>query len=293
MTRRPSSLTSCSGHCWCRWSDRVRALVRRAGAIGTVIGRAPRGDLPVAEIMRDCVQAEAPSGDRILLHVPSGTYLRLDASASTIFDLLVEYGDRSNAAANLADRYDIPVERAEIDVGSVITTISRLRASRASHGRRPGITGMRRTLREWWSLPARLRLDVVRTTAVVVVAEIGLRTTDIARLADLMRVPLATQMADIPTIAPLDRSRLTSGEERLQWATGWTLDRWVYDGTCLRRALVSGFFLRRHHPVLRLGLIGEGQNAHAWVEAEGMSFDASGVTDTFVAVDRDLRGRAD
>ena len=55
----------------------------------------------------------------------------------------------------------------------------------------------------------------------------------------------------------------------------WVLRRWPFGDTCLRRGLVTGFFLRRRSPVLRLGLMRDGVTSHAWVEAEGCSYGAS------------------
>jgi len=108
-----------------------------------------------------------------------------------------------------------------------------------------------------------------------------------------MQVPLAAAgnpEVMSPNEGPGDRvddadasaiARLSLREQRDYVATMWVLDRWLYDGTCLRRALVSGFFLRRHDPRLHLGLIDDGETSHAWVEAEGMTFNAVPVTGTF------------
>jgi hypothetical protein len=232
------------------------------------------------------VSAQAPSGHRILLHVPSGTYLKLDESASAIVDLLAKYGDAPVVAEALARQYSISPERANADVTSVVTTLQSLRPSRVSRARRPRLPGVIHITSQWWSLPVRQRLAVVRVTLLVVVVEMGLRTSDIATLARRMRVPLAAGIADLPVDKPDDVGSFSASEQRAYWAARWVLNRWIYPGTCLRRALVTGYILRRHHPVLRLGLIGDGSTSHAWVEAEGMSFNASVVTGAFVAPGR-------
>ena len=77
---------------------------------------------------------------------------------------------------------------------------------------------------------------------------------------------------------------LTPRKQRGYWAATWALDRWIYDGTCLRRAPVTGWFLRRHHPELHLGLIGDGETFHAWIDAEGMRFNTVPVTGRFASL---------
>ena len=50
--------------------------------------------------------------------------------------------------------------------------------------------------------------------------------------------------------------------------------RWLFDATCLRRALGAGWILRRRHPRLCLGLTGaEGALAHAWLVVDGHTID--------------------
>ena len=239
--------------------------------------------MSVASIVVDTVSATTPSGERILLHVPSGTYLRLDRNASIIVDLLVEHEDEGEAAKALAARVCISVERAEVDVASVVGTLAGLRHSRSSRIRVPSADGVISTVKEWWALPVMLRLAVAKAALAVLAVEIGLRSTDVRTLSQVVRVPLAAGMTTVPK-AKVDAGAegLSLEEGRAYWATGWVLDRWVFPGTCLRRALVTSFFLRRHHPMLRLGLVGEGQTTHAWVEAEGMVFNATEVTGDFV-----------
>jgi hypothetical protein len=125
---------------------------------------------------------------------------------------------------------------------------------------------------------------VAKVVTLVVFVEAGLRTMDIDRLARFLGVPLELGMTEGPDTHRQDESTLSAADKRAYWATGWVLSRWVFPATCLRRALVVGFFLRKHHPVLRLGLVRDGSTAHAWVEAEGITLDATEVTAPFVAV---------
>jgi hypothetical protein len=230
------------------------------------------------------VLAVSPTGALVVLHVPSGTYLKLDGSASTIVDLLIEHGDAGQAATALAARFAIPTEQAVTDVATVVAALTGLRAKRASRPRRPTVGGAMAEFRSWWRLSYPLKVAVVQATAMVLVVEVGLRTMDIGRLAARMGVPLATgSPASERADGDGDADLLSVRERRDIWATVWVLDRWVFDGTCLRRALVTGFFLRRHRPELHLGLIGDGDTSHAWVEAEGMTLDAQPVTGVFTA----------
>ncbi|HEY4929188.1 MAG TPA: lasso peptide biosynthesis B2 protein [Acidimicrobiales bacterium] len=237
----------------------------------------------VDQLRHHCVEAEAPSGHLVVLHVPSGTYLRLEGSAADIVSLLVEHGDAGAAATALSARFAIPMAQARDDVASVVRSVTGLRAARASQPRRPTWSGMRRTVGGWVRLPPAKMLGVAQATVVVLVVEVGLRTTDLDRLARWMGSPMASTSApatrddDAANVATLSRA-----EQRNYWAATWVLDRWVYDGTCLRRALATGWFLRRHHPELHLGLIDEGETSHAWIEAAGMSFNAIPVTGVFV-----------
>ena len=217
--------------------------------------------------------------------MPSGTYLRLEGSASDIVDLLVEHGAAGPAAQALAARYDLPLAQAEADVASVVTAIIGLRATRGSRPRRPTGSGSFQVFRAWLRLPPGRMVAVARAVVAVLAVEVGLRTTDLERLARRFRVPLASGSAPAPRADDdANVAALSPREQRDYWAATWALDRWIYDGTCLRRALVTGWFLRRHHPELHLGLIGAGETSHAWIEAEGMSFNAIPVTGRFTSL---------
>ena len=79
---------------------------------------------------------------------------------------------------------------------------------------------------------------------------------------------------DVYKRQPLDGSYLTDPERRLLGALAWVQRAWLLDPTCLRRALASGWVLRRHKPHLCLGLTGTHDVlAHAWLVLEGRSLD--------------------
>jgi hypothetical protein len=224
------------------------------------------------------------AGDTILLHIPTGTYLGLDRTAARIVELLNEDPDPRQAAAALSKQFRIPFEQAFGDVSSVVAAVKGMSAPRTTKGRRPTVAGVRVVTRSWWRQSWRYRLASVEVTLVVIAIEIGLKVTDVGRLARWIGVPLSTEELPPPALGPDDVSGLTEREQRVHWALYWVMARWLYDGTCLRRALAFGWFLRRRGPVLRLGMLDDaGTIAHAWIEVEGRVFNAQPVTGTFAA----------
>jgi hypothetical protein len=233
---------------------------------------------------RDLVSSVDASGETILLHLRSGTYLSLDRSAARIVDLLNDDPDPGHAAEALSRQFGVPFEQALADVGAVVAAVQGLSAPRTNRGRRPTVAGVRVVTQSWWRMSTRYRSTTVRVTLVVVAIEVGLRMVSVARLARWLRVPLDTDQSPPPLTGPDDLDGLSDAEERAHWAVRWVLARWLYDGTCLRRALALGFFLRSRHPVLRLGMVDEaGGVAHAWIEVGGRAFDTQPVTGTFSA----------
>jgi Transglutaminase-like superfamily len=231
---------------------------------------------------RDLISASDATGHTVLLHIPSGTYLRLDRGSARIVHLLSNDPDPEHAASALSDEYGISLDRALADVSAVRDAITSLSPSRTSRARRPTITGARSVVGAWRRQPLRSRQAIVEVTWVVIGIEIGLKLTNLATLSRLLGVPLATDDASPPEIAADDLSGLTPREQRLYWAVSWVMQRWLYDGTCLRRALTLGWFLRRREPTLRLGMMEkDGTIAHAWIEVAGQAFNAQPVTAAF------------
>lgn len=217
----------------------------------------------------------------------------LDRSAARIVDLLNADPDPEAAARVLSDRFDVSFEQALGDVTAVIDAVQGLTTPRTSRGRLPTVAGTRLVTQSWRRLSWRLRFATVQVTLVVIVIEVGLKVTDIATLARWMGIPLATQATDNPRIGPDDLSDLTLTEQYRYWAVHWVMTRWLFDGTCLRRALAFGWFIRRRHPLMRLGMIDdEADVAHAWIEVDGRLFNAQPVAGTFAsgALDRDRTG---
>jgi hypothetical protein len=182
----------------------------------------------------------------------------------------------------LSRRFGISLEQALGDVGAVVAAVKGMSAPRTSRGRRPTVAGVRVVTRSWLRQSWRYRLAIFEVALVVAVIEIGLKLRNVSQLARLMGVPLATSESPQPAIGPDDLRGLTEREQRLYWAMSWVMARWLYDGTCLRRALVLGWFLRRRQPVLRLGMLDHDATiAHAWIEVGDRAFNAQPVTSIF------------
>lgn len=127
--------------------------------------------------------------------------------------------------------------------------------------------------RGWWRLAFDMKLATIYATAVVVAVDLLLRFQPIDRASRWLRAPLFDG-SDDANLPPLDGSYLTDPERRLLGALAWVQRAWLLDPTCLRRALASGWVLRRHKPHLCLGLTGTHDVlAHAWLVLEGRSLD--------------------
>jgi Coenzyme PQQ synthesis protein D (PqqD)/Transglutaminase-like superfamily len=231
----------------------------------------------------DCLTAPSTDGQLIVLHVRSSTYLRLDRSAARIFRLLETEGDPQRAAVALSRQFDVPRARAAADVDHVVASVRHLTAPKASSGRRPTPGGLAQVVAGWWRLPVRLRWEAAKASLVAVVAEIGLHTMDLPTLCHLMGVPLVPGLNDDPPPRTQSLDPFGPAERRSLWAATWVLERWTHDPTCLRQALILGFLLRHRHPHLRLGLIGDGSVAHAWVEGEDFVYNTEPVRNSFLA----------
>lgn len=233
---------------------------------------------------RDFIVSATSSGERILLYLPTGTYLHLDDSAARIVGLLNQDPDPVHAADHLVHRFQIPFDRALGDVNAVIAACSGQSGQRQDRGRRPTVSGFRVVAQSWLRQPWATRCSMVQAAIVVLAVEAGLAVTSLPRLARLLHVPLAADRDDpvvgVDNFGALET--LTAREQRAHWAVDWFLERWLFDGTCLRRSLAFGWFIRARQPVLRIGMIDDGGTvAHAWVEAEGRAFDAVQVTGGF------------
>lgn len=232
-------------------------------------------------VARDLLSVRVPDGS-VLLHVPTGRYLRANQSAATIVGLLSEGNTLSEAARRFSASEGISLEAGEAGVGAVMESLRSLERA-STRGLPPDrVRATARLVRQWSRLPRRFRWPVLEVVVLLGLVEIGLRTLDLRRLSALVGAPLsdAAELTDLP----LGRaSTLRPRERRALWAIEWIDGRWLVQLTCLRRALVTGFVLRKRHGVLRLGLTGNGQTAHAWIEADGAGYGLEEVGGVFAA----------
>lgn len=232
---------------------------------------------------RDLLSVQV-SGGSVLLHVPSGRYLRANASAAAIAGLLSAGISIPEAARRFAASEGISEADAIAAVGTLVSSLDALERGDArplpSHRSRRAA----RLVLQWSRVPRQVRWAALRVAVLLCLIELGLRTVDLRRLSGLARVPLSDS-AELCPVPNGELSHLGGGEQRMLWAIEWIDGRWFTPLTCLRRALVTGFALRRRSPVLRLGITNGGATAHAWVEAEGVSYGMEDVAGVFAAPD--------
>jgi hypothetical protein len=105
----------------------------------------------------------------------------------------------------------------------------------------------------------------------MLVVEATVRWVPLPNLSRALGVPL-----DSTTEPPKEKSpplNLTRWQMEQLHTLAPLADRWPFaDGPCLRQSIVAGHVLRRHHPVLRLGVAPQtdGLLAHAWLEVGGV-----------------------
>lgn len=131
---------------------------------------------------------------------------------------------------------------------------------------RSGLARLRR-------LPVRERLATLHLLALAGLVEVGVRLVPLPRLARSLGLALGADRVAPPAGARvLNGAGLTARERRQVRAVRRLMSRWsLAPGPCLREALLLGHVLRRHGPVLRLGVahVGGALAGHAWVEVRG------------------------
>ncbi len=126
-------------------------------------------------------------------------------------------------------------------------------------------------------MPPRRWRDLVVAAVVAARVERALRSGGLERAARIggVRVGMTGSAADVGTVSQVD----FTDREREQLDTAWRLLRQPpFNGTCLRRALVGGYFVRHRDPLLRIGVTKANGEvaAHAWLEIDGVSLDPDG-----------------
>jgi hypothetical protein len=215
----------------------------------------------------------APDGEgSVALHLRSGTYFHLDRTATEIVRLVQE-GGPEGAAGALARRYGLSPQRAQEDVAGALRAIEGQSSSGGGRSRRPTRRGTLAVAKGWLHLGRREKAGAIGAAALVGVVELLLHTVRVDRAARLLRTPLLDGPGG-EELAAFDFSALTLSERDHLLALAWVQRIWLWDATCLRRALATGWALRRRHPRLCIGLTGtEDVLAHAWLVVEGRAVD--------------------
>jgi hypothetical protein len=120
-------------------------------------------------------------------------------------------------------------------------------------------------------LPVRDQLTTFRVLALAAVVEAAVRTLPLPRLARWLGIALVAPARSATPLRPLDEA-----ERRQVRAVERVMRRWsIAPGPCLRKALVMGYFLRRHEPVLRIGVMRRNGLvlAHAWLDFGDVSIN--------------------
>ena len=256
-------------------------LVRRwlLGRMGSKVtdARARRPSESAAGLERgDLLFAPRDRGS-VVLHIPSGSYLELDDSATTILRLVNERG-REGATAELVRQFGIDDAVARADVATVIETIVGAQSHPVRPLRRPKVTGAVDVFRKWLRMDGNAKLAVVGMSVVVLGVEVAIRMRPVDEIARTIGVPVNSSPVDLAEgRGELDYSGLTSKEVLRLDALEWVLRHWITDATCLRQALASGWVLRSHQPRLQIGLTDQDDViAHAWIVVDGATLGALG-----------------
>lgn len=131
------------------------------------------------------------------------------------------------------------------------------------------------------ALPAAEQRATLHALLALAVVEALIRWVRLPRLAGLLGIALQ-QRGTAAGVGAVEAPATTTAAVR---ATQRVLRRWPFGrGPCLRESLVLGHLLRRHEPVLRIGVAGSGADlrAHAWLEVGGHVLGSSRGYATFL-----------
>lgn len=127
------------------------------------------------------------------------------------------------------------------------------------------------------ALPPRRWADLVTASVIALRVERALHRGGVARAARIGRVTVGMDGTAAPVGTAAEAGLTVREREKLD--TAWRMLRHgPFNSTCLRRAIVGGYFLRDHDPVIRIGVDKtDGRvSAHAWVEINGIGLDPDG-----------------
>ena len=219
----------------------------------------------------DLLIADNGSGS-VALRVRTGVYFDLDRSATEIVRLVQRCGP-AEAVEVLAARHGRPTHEIQADVDRVLHTLQHTSLPATTRPRHPTWRGGAAVAMRWSRLPFGAKVATVYASGLVVAVEALLYLGHIDRVSRWLGVPLldSSELEDLP---PFDPASLSNRERMLLGSLASVQRRWLFDATCLRRALAAGSILRRRRPRLCLGLTSaDGALAHAWLVVDGHTID--------------------
>jgi Transglutaminase-like superfamily len=130
---------------------------------------------------------------------------------------------------------------------------------------------VREGLGSWWALTLGEKVELAHVVLLAMAAEIAVKLFSLPRLASLLGIELVNGdrvgRQDAREAVRMDRATV---EKRARMVDR-VYRHWPRKGSCLRRAVVLGYRIRRASPTLLFGVAREGSDirAHAWIEIDG------------------------
>lgn len=115
------------------------------------------------------------------------------------------------------------------------------------------------------------KLEVIGIVALACVAEVAVKIVRLPRLCALLGIALVNYGDEDRPLPPSRELEPTMIQARAR-AVDRVYRHWPRTRSCLRRALVLGYRVRRARPVLLIGVAREEEGdirAHAWIEVNG------------------------
>jgi hypothetical protein len=134
-----------------------------------------------------------------------------------------------------------------------------------------GIGSRMRYVKTWWALGFAQKVELLWVVILASAAEVVVKSTSLPRITSFLGIALT---GDEPRDGAAPRRTALMDQETIA-ARARMVDRvyrhWPRESSCLRRALVLGYRIRRAHPTLSIGVANEDGEirAHAWIEVDG------------------------
>ena len=238
----------------------------------TLIRRRSRRPTGRARTFDDLLIADKGPGS-VAFRVRTGVYFELDRSATEMVRLVQCCGP-AEAVEVLATRHSRPTDEIQADVDRMLHTLEHTSLPTTGAPSAPDGAGGGRCRTEVVTAPVfgqgcyGLRERARRRRRGSSLYRPHRPPEPLARRPS-PRLPRSTRISP-----PFDLLSLSSRERMLLGALASVQRRWLFDATCLRRALAAGWILRRRRPRLCLGLTSaEGALAHAWLVVDGHTID--------------------